>query len=117
MSCLLSARLIASGISANRMYCTVAAVKNDFKRKKFVIDLGKNDEAYLQYSEDRNGNIISLKHTYVPDAGKGKGLGKKLVESAFQYAIEKRMMVKLECDFAVKYFKDNESTYKPYVTK
>uniref|UniRef100_A0A182W437 Protein NATD1 n=1 Tax=Anopheles minimus TaxID=112268 RepID=A0A182W437_9DIPT len=115
MSCLLSARLIASRVSANRMYCTV--VKNDCTRNKFVIDLGKNDEAYLQYTEDHNRNVISLEHTYVPDAGKGKGLGKKLVESAFQYAIEKRMMVRLECDFAVKYFKDNESTYKAYVTK
>ncbi|XP_053664001.1 protein NATD1-like [Anopheles marshallii] len=115
MSCLLSARLLASRISANRAYCTVGAVRNDFQRKKFVIDLGKNDEAYLQYSEDRN--VISLDHTYVPDAGKGKGLGTKLVESAFQYAIEKRLMVKLECDFAVKYYKDNESTYKRYVTK
>uniref|UniRef100_A0A182M0X1 Protein NATD1 n=1 Tax=Anopheles culicifacies TaxID=139723 RepID=A0A182M0X1_9DIPT len=115
MSCLLSARLMASRISAKRMCSTI--VKNDSSRNKFVIELSKTDEAYLQYTEDRNKNVISLEHTYVPEMGKGKGLGKKLVESAFRYAIEKRMMVKLECDFAVKYFKDNESTYKPYVTK
>uniref|UniRef100_A0A182SCP8 Protein NATD1 n=1 Tax=Anopheles maculatus TaxID=74869 RepID=A0A182SCP8_9DIPT len=117
MSCMLSARIIASRVSASRAYCTATIVKNDTKRKKFVIELGKNDEAYLQYSEDRKTNLIKFEHTFVPDAGKGKGLGKKLVESAFQYAIAQKMTVKLECDFAVKYFKDNESTYKSYVTK
>uniref|UniRef100_A0A182YQT7 Protein NATD1 n=1 Tax=Anopheles stephensi TaxID=30069 RepID=A0A182YQT7_ANOST len=117
MSCLLSARLIASRVSAGRVYCTATTVKNDSKRKKFVIELGKSNEAYLQYSEDRHYNLIKFEHTYVPDAGKGKGLGKKLVESAFQYAIAQKLTVKLECDFAVKYFKDNEAKYKAYVTK
>ncbi|XP_050073494.1 protein NATD1-like [Anopheles maculipalpis] len=117
MSCLLSARLLTSRISTTRAYCTATGVKNDTQRNKFVIELSKNDEAYLQYTVDHNANLIRFQHTYVPDAGKGKGLGKKLVESAFQYAIAQKMLVKLECDFAVKYFKDNQSTYKAYVTK
>lgn len=149
MSCLLAARTIASRLSTNRRYGTAAlaaaAVRNDPKREKFVIALGESDEAYLKYSENRTSNTISLEHTFVPDAGKGKGLGKQLAEvrgkkrattklcqtskkrarvipfpsfqAAFQYAIEKQLKVKLECDFTVKYFKDNESKYKAYVTE
>uniref|UniRef100_A0A182VMB1 Protein NATD1 n=1 Tax=Anopheles merus TaxID=30066 RepID=A0A182VMB1_ANOME len=121
MSCLLAARTIASRLSTNRRYgsatLAAAAVRNDPKREKFVIALGKSDEAYLKYSENRTSNVICLEHTFVPDAGKGKGLGKQLAEAAFQYAIEKQLKVKLECDFTVKYFKDNESKYKAYVTE
>uniref|UniRef100_A0A182KE04 Protein NATD1 n=1 Tax=Anopheles christyi TaxID=43041 RepID=A0A182KE04_9DIPT len=119
MSCLLAARTIASRISTNRRSCTtaLAVVRNDPKREKFIIDLGKHNEAYLKYSEDRKSNVISLEHTFVPDAGKGMGLGKRLAQAAFQYAIDKQLMIKLECDFTVKYFKDNESKYKAYVTK
>uniref|UniRef100_A0A182NAG5 Protein NATD1 n=1 Tax=Anopheles dirus TaxID=7168 RepID=A0A182NAG5_9DIPT len=118
MSCMLAARTIAARIGAGRMYGTVTAVTNDAKREKFVIDLGRNGgEAFLKYTEDSGRKLIRLEHTYVPDAGKGKGLGKQLAEAAFQYAIERNMMVRLECDFTVKYYKDNEAKYKAYVTE
>uniref|UniRef100_A0A182QXZ4 Protein NATD1 n=1 Tax=Anopheles farauti TaxID=69004 RepID=A0A182QXZ4_9DIPT len=117
MSCMLAARTIVARMDVGRMYGTVVAVKNDPKREKFVIDGRDGNEAFLKYSEDSKQNVIRLEHTYVPDAGKGKGLGKQLVEAAFQYAIERKLMVRLECDFTVKYYKDNEAKYKAYVTK
>uniref|UniRef100_A0AAG5DQH6 Protein NATD1 n=1 Tax=Anopheles atroparvus TaxID=41427 RepID=A0AAG5DQH6_ANOAO len=114
MSCMLFARTVAMRISGTRRLFS-SNVTNDLKRSKFYINVEKTNEAYLRYSIDVNHNVINLEHTFVPDAGKGKGIGKMLAQAAFQYAIEHNLKVKLECDFTVKYYRDNETKYKEYV--
>ncbi|XP_058063667.1 protein NATD1-like [Anopheles bellator] len=117
MSCVLFGRVLTSRMRSVRMCSDLQKVSNDPKRSMFYINLGGDSVAYLQYAIDSKQNVITFHHTFVPDAGKGKGVGKQLTQAAFEYAIAQRMNIKLECDFTVKYFKDNEANYSAYVLK
>lgn len=114
MSCMLFGRTIAMRMNAgSRQYSS--KITNDLKRSTFSMNLDKNNEAYLQYSIDTKRNVINLEHTFVPDAGKGKGIGKLLAQAAFEYAIDNKLKIKLECDFTAKFYRDNETKYREYV--
>uniref|UniRef100_A0A2M4C3U7 Protein NATD1 n=1 Tax=Anopheles marajoara TaxID=58244 RepID=A0A2M4C3U7_9DIPT len=117
MSCVLFGRVVASRLTGARA-CSRALnteVLNDASLSKFVINVDEKNRAFLKYSIDEQRKVINFQHTFVPDAAKGKGLGKVLTQAAFQYAIENNLKVKLECEFTQKYYKDNESKYAAYV--
>uniref|UniRef100_A0A2M3ZCT0 Protein NATD1 n=1 Tax=Anopheles braziliensis TaxID=58242 RepID=A0A2M3ZCT0_9DIPT len=118
MSCMLFGRVVASRLTGARA-CSQALntppVLNDASLSKFVINLDEKNRAFLEYSIDQQRKVIHFQHTFVPDAAKGKGLGKILTKAAFQYAIEHNLKVKLECEFTQKYYKDNETKYAAYV--
>ncbi|XP_049549244.1 protein NATD1 [Anopheles darlingi] len=119
MSCMLFGRVIASRLAGTRAcsHALNSEVLNDASLSKFVINLDENNRAFLKYSIDQQRKVISFQHTFVPDAAKGKGLGKILSKAAFQYAIEQNLKVKLECEFTQKYYKDNETKYAAYVAR
>uniref|UniRef100_T1DQZ3 Protein NATD1 n=1 Tax=Anopheles aquasalis TaxID=42839 RepID=T1DQZ3_ANOAQ len=99
MSCILFGRVVASRLTRTRA-CSHALnteVLNDARLSKFVINLDEKNRAFLEYSIDQERKVINFQHTFVPDAAKGKGLGKILTKAAFQYAIEHNLKVKLEC--------------------
>ena len=48
---------------------------------------------------------LAIMHTYVPDAGKGKGYANALAEFAISYAKEKNLKMKIYCVFMQGYMK------------
>ncbi|XP_035790103.1 protein NATD1-like [Anopheles albimanus] len=119
MSCMLFGRVVASRLTGTRA-CSHAVnteVLNDANLAQFVINLDEKNRAFLKYSIDQQRKVINFQHTFVPDAAKGKGLGKVLTKAAFQYAIDHNLKVKLECEFTQKYYKDNETKYAAYVAQ
>uniref|UniRef100_A0A2M4AZZ6 Protein NATD1 n=1 Tax=Anopheles triannulatus TaxID=58253 RepID=A0A2M4AZZ6_9DIPT len=120
MSSMLFGRVVASRLAGSRAaysHAVNTAVLNDTRLSEFVINLDETNRAFLKYSIDQQRNVINFQHTFVPDAAKGKGLGKILTKAAFQFAIEHNLKVKLECEFTQKYYKNNETKYAAYVAK
>lgn len=56
-------------------------------------------------------NRIAIDHTEVFEGFNGKGIGKKLVHHAVEYAREKGYKIKTICPFAAKVF-DQEKAYE-----
>lgn len=52
-------------------------------------------------------NNLALMHTSVPQHMKGKGIGKKLVLAAIDFAIEQKKKLMLYCSFAAKFVKEH----------
>ncbi|XP_055598977.1 protein NATD1-like [Uranotaenia lowii] len=75
----------------------------------------QGQKAFLSYRLDKGKRRISFDHTEVPAVFQGKGVGRKLVQKAFQYAVEKDLKIQIHCDFAYKYYKDNEDQFKDRV--
>ncbi|GIY71087.1 hypothetical protein CEXT_346421 [Caerostris extrusa] len=66
----------------------------------------KDSKAFLQY-RTLPSNIIELEHTVVPESFQGKGIGKLLAEAALEYAIDKKLTVKVTCGFIQNYLEKN----------
>ncbi|GIY64914.1 n-acetyltransferase domain-containing protein 1 [Caerostris darwini] len=88
-----------------RLYSTQYKVEHDQDLKEFSLGDGK-EKAFLQY-QTLPSNIIELEHTVVPESFQGKGIGKLLAEAALEYAIDKKLTVKVTCGFVQKYLEKN----------
>jgi uncharacterized protein len=69
---------------------------------QFEITLGK-ERASLRYH--RTPDSISLIHTEVPDAFRGRGLGSQLVRAALDYAHFNQLKVFPDCPFVKVYLR------------
>ena len=69
---------------------------------QFEIALG-NKKALLQYH--RTDHSITLVHTEVPQASRGRGLGNQLIRAALDYAQFNRLKVIPVCPFVQAYLK------------
>ncbi len=58
--------------------------------------------AYLTYTA--NGDEISLDHTYVPDAFRGRGVAAELVRAAVAEARQRRWKLRPRCSYVVMFF-------------
>ncbi|CAB3236831.1 unnamed protein product [Arctia plantaginis] len=96
--------------TAARAFSTAALkVVNDVTRQQFYVSL-KGNEAFLNY--EKSGKELTLVRTEVPDAFKGKGVGKLLAKHAFDYASENKLNVICQCHFLAHYYEQNKDNYK-----
>ena len=80
--------------------------QHGFKVKRtstvFFVRLPDGSKAYLKYSVE--GDRLSLIETYTPEAYRGRGLAKLLVDEAVEYAVEKGLRIVPLCSYSVYYF-------------
>lgn len=60
------------------------------------------DLAYLSYRVD--GDAISLDHTFVPDAFRGRGVAAELVRAAIKEARVRHWKLRPRCSYVVTFF-------------
>jgi len=80
-------------------------VRHDKENECFVAELD-GFEALLDYSID--GNEINFYHTFSPPQLRGKGLAKKIVEYAFNYARENNLKVIPGCSYVQAFVERND---------
>jgi len=77
-------------------------VTHNEAKGQFEIALG-NEKALLQYR--RTDHSITLIHTEVPQASRGRGLGNQLIRAALDYAHFNQLKVVPVCPFVKVYLK------------
>jgi predicted GNAT family acetyltransferase len=77
-------------------------------RSRFQIDLG-GQPAVADYI--RSGDCVSLNHTMVPYAHRGKGIAAKLVREALNWARAEGLTVRPQCSY-VGHFIDQNPEYR-----
>jgi len=77
-------------------------VTHNEAKGQFEIALG-NERALLQYR--RTDRSITLIHTEVPQASRGRGLGNQLIRAALDYAHFNQLKVVPVCPFVKAYLK------------
>lgn len=84
------------------------SINVDFNDKKgnFFITVDGKTEAKMTFVFAGNDKLI-IDHTEVNPGNKGKGYGKKLVESAVAFALERNMKIIPLCPFAKSVFDKN----------
>lgn len=73
------------------------------KKGFFYIEIDGKREAFMTFIFAGEDNFI-IEHTEVNPSNEGKGLGKKLVRKAVEYAREKDIKIIPLCPFAKKVF-------------
>ncbi len=71
----------------------------------FYIRLPDKSKAYLRYHIE-DGKLY-LDATYTPEQWRGRGLARKLVEKAIDYAVSKGLKIAPICSYSVYYFLKN----------
>lgn len=71
---------------------------NKVTRSRFEIEEG-GEVAYLEFDTDSQG-WMTIWHTEVPDALRGKGLATELAQTAFEYAKQNHLRVDVICPVA-----------------
>ncbi|TWT85869.1 Heavy-metal-associated domain protein [Posidoniimonas polymericola] len=94
---------VASDQHSNGMLAE--GVEHDPDQSRFVY---KTDgrASVLNYERPADG-VIDLKHTFVPPADRGEGIGARLAESALNYAQENGLRVKPTCSYVRSYIEEN----------
>ena len=69
-----------------------------------------------QTAYEREGNVITFTHTFVPESLSGHGIAKHLAQSALEYARENNLSVVPLCPFVAAYIKRHPE-YEPLVLK
>jgi uncharacterized protein len=85
---------------ASRMHSN--SVTHNEAKGQFEIALG-NEKAVLQYR--RTDHSITLIHTEVPQASRGRGLGNQLIRAALDYAHFNQLKVVPVCPFVKVYLR------------
>lgn len=86
-------------------------VVNNEKQKRFEVRIG-NRTAFTEYNVA--GNNIVFSHTEVPREFEGQGIGKKLVETALDYARDNELKIIPLCPFVAAFIRRNPE-YQPFV--
>mgnify|MGYP001217054978 CR=1 FL=1 len=81
----------------------VEIINND-KRLRFEAKIG-DEFGYIDYRWYK-GNIAFM-HTFVPEAGRGKGISSALAKFALEYTKEKKLKIMVYCPFIAKYIKEH----------
>jgi len=70
--------------------------------RRFEMDLGPDGVAYVAY-EPLGDDVLDLRHTIVPDAAQGNGVGTALVAGVFDHARREGMRVVPTCPFVAEW--------------
>jgi predicted GNAT family acetyltransferase len=75
----------------------MATVEHEAAKDRFVarLDAGEAELTYLE----RNGRVLDLVHTFVPEEARGQGVAEDLVEFAFDYARKNDYRIKASCPY------------------
>jgi predicted GNAT family acetyltransferase len=76
------------------------------KLLRFETPVG-GDFAYVDYRWYEGD--IALMHTFVPLAGRGKGIAMKLAKHALDYAKEKKLQIMVYCPVVAQYIKTHRN--------
>ncbi|MCU0353141.1 MAG: N-acetyltransferase [Cytophagales bacterium] len=71
---------------------------------RFEVPVG-NETALLDYRW-HNGHL-ALTHTFVPEAGRGKGIASALAKHALDYAKDQNLKVEVYCTYVAGYLKQH----------
>lgn len=71
-------------------------IKQDNGRFFIITNSG---EAELLYELDKKNKIMSIYHTFVPDAERGKGIAEALAFKAFELAKETKFLIRPDCEY------------------
>lgn len=71
---------------------------------RFETKIG-DDFGYIEYRWYRGE--LAFMHTFVPEAGRGKGYSAALAKFALDYAKEKNLKIIVYCPFVAKYIKQH----------
>jgi uncharacterized protein len=85
------------------------------RRGAFFIEENGEWLAELSYAREGKRKIV-IEHTEVGDPLKGKGVGKKLVETAVKFARRDNLLIKPTCPFAKKVLESSED-YEDVLTR
>lgn len=66
--------------------------------RRFVADVGEEDEAVLTY-EPLAGGVLDLQHTIVPPESRGEGVADALVRAAVAYARREGVQLVPTCPY------------------
>lgn len=80
----------------------MADVQHLTEENMFVIPVG-DERAHLKYRLQED-NVIEYYSTFVPDAARGQGLAKVLVDAGIEFAKVENRKVKPTCWYVEKYF-------------
>ena len=58
-------------------------------------------------------NTVSIYHTFVPDACRGKGIAEKLAEHAFEFAGKEKLKVRPDCPYII-HFLEKRPEFRKY---
>ena len=81
---------------------TDLAVTHQPEQHCFVCDIS-GEQARITYR--LNGTIIDFDHTFVPPAGRGKGIAALLTDAAVAWAREQGYQITASCDYVHKYLR------------
>ncbi|HEV3151760.1 MAG TPA: GNAT family N-acetyltransferase [Acidobacteriaceae bacterium] len=70
-------------------------------RSRFEIE-ERGEVAYLEFDTDSQG-WMTIWHTEVPPAMRGKGVASELAQSAFEYAKQNHLLVDVICPLAAEF--------------
>ncbi len=85
--------------------------------KKGAFYIEKDGDWIAELTFIREGQrVIVIDHTEVHPALKGKGIGKKLVETAVKYARKNDLLIRPVCPFAKKFLESSEE-YEDVITR
>jgi uncharacterized protein len=76
-------------------------IRHEPQAGRFVAEID-GQTAYLTYRE-REGHVIEMDHTYVPQALRGGGIASQLTAHALRYAREQGARVVPSCPFVAAY--------------
>jgi predicted GNAT family acetyltransferase len=84
---------------------TPAILRQDDERQgRWYIRIEGEEDAEMTYRR-WPGNIISIDHTYVPEAFRGKGVAEALMQAAIAAARDEGLKVRPLCSYAVLQFR------------
>ncbi|KAH8260717.1 hypothetical protein KR044_011073, partial [Drosophila immigrans] len=68
-----------------------------------------------QLTYDITNGIMHIKHTGVPRALGGHGIGKLLAKAALDYGVQSGLILKVSCVFVKNYVEDYEPQFLKYI--
>lgn len=80
-------------------------IRHETEQSRFAASV-EGGEAELAYME-RDGKVLDLVHTYVPDPARERGVGEALVEHALRFADENGYRVQPSCPFVRAWLAEN----------
>jgi uncharacterized protein len=85
-------------------------ITNSEEKKKFYIRLDGH-EAFMKY-EIKDGNIMDMHTTYVPDEFRGQDIASAIIKEALEFAASNNMKVIPTCPFVKAYIEQNKEYEK-----
>lgn len=83
---------------------SLGSVRHDKGSHRFILDLGDNQVARIEYKPVGN-NKIELYYTEVPVELRGRGIGKSLAKGALECAAKDNYKIKVTCEYLKDYIR------------